>query len=277
MRPAEVARRAADYLDRHGVEPALPTAELLLAHVLDTDRTGLYRREMPLTAPQARRFGRVLCARCSGEPLQYLTGEEGFRRLILEVRPGVFIPRPETEGLVDAALEAIRDQVTPVVVDVCTGTGAIALSIATEHPGARVWAIDLAPEAVDLARINAARLAPNLVVLEGDLLQPLPSGLRGTVDLVVSNPPYIAEQDLAGLSAEVRAEPVLALVGGVGLYGRLAEQAGVWLRRGGVLVVEIEETMAAAVGAALENAGFVQTDVRPDLAGRDRVVTARWP
>ena len=277
MRPAEVARRAADYLDRHGVEPALPTAELLLAHVLDTDRTGLYRREMPLTAPQARRFGRVLCARCSGEPLQYLTGEEGFRRLILEVRPGVFIPRPETEGLVDAALEAIRDQVTPVVVDVCTGTGAIALSITTEHPGARVWAIDLAPEAVDLARINAARLAPNLVVLEGDLLQPLPSGLRGTVDLVVSNPPYIAEQDLAGLSAEVRAEPVLALVGGVGLYGRLAEQAGVWLRRGGVLVVEIEETMAAAVGAALENAGFVQTDVRPDLAGRDRVVTARWP
>jgi release factor glutamine methyltransferase len=277
MRPAEVARRAAGYLDRHGVEPALPTAELLLAHVLETDRAGLYRREEALTGPESRRFGRALCRRCSGVPLQHLTGEEGFRRLILEVRPGVFIPRPETEGLVDVALDTIHARSEPVVVDVGTGTGAIALCIATEHPGARIWAVDLAPEAVDLARANAARLAPHVVVMQGDLLGSLPAELRGVVDLVVSNPPYIAPGDVASLPAEVRAEPVLALVGGVDLYARLAEQAGTWLRPGGALVVEIEETTAAEVGAALEGAGFIEVDVRPDLAGRDRMVAARWP
>lgn len=277
MRPAEVARHAADYLDRHGVEPALPAAELLLAHVIETDRAGLYRREAPLTAPEARRFGRALCARCSGEPVQYLTGQEGFRRLVLEVRPGVFIPRPETEGLVDVALEAIRDRPSPVVVDVCSGTGAIALSIATEHPGAAVWATDLAPEAVALASSNAGRHAPGVVVLEGDLLEPLPAHLRGRVDLVVGNPPYIAAEDVAGLPVDVRSEPLLALVGDVDLYARLAEQAGTWLRGEGVIAVEIGESMADEVGVALRKAGFVDVGVRQDLAGRDRVVTARWP
>ncbi len=115
MRPAEVARRAAAYLDRHGVVSPLPSAELLLAHVLDTDRAGVYKRREPLTGAEARRFGRALCRRCSGVPLQYVTGETGFRRLILEVRPGVFIPRPETEGLVDVALDAIRGRRHPVV------------------------------------------------------------------------------------------------------------------------------------------------------------------
>lgn len=276
MRPAEVVRRAAGYLDRHGVEPALPTAELLLAHVLDIDRAGLYRREEPLTGPESRRFGRALCRRCAGVPLQHLTGEEGFRRLILEVRPSVFIPRPETEGLVDVALEAIRGRPAPVVVDVGTGTGAIALSIATEFPGARVWALDLAPEAVNLARSNADRLAPDVVVLQGDLLAPLPEELRGIVDLVVSNPPYIAPEDVATLPAEVRAEPLLALVGGVNLYVRLALQAATWLRSGGALAVEIEESTAADVVGAFEAAGFVDAGVRVDLLGRDRVVAARW-
>lgn len=277
MRPAEVARRGADYLERHGVQPGLPNAELLLAHVLDTDRAGLYAREDGLTGPEARRFGRALCRRCAGVPLQHLTGEEGFRHLILEVRPGVFIPRPETEGLVDVALETIRARSAPHVVDVCTGSGAIALAIATEHPGARVWAVDLAPEAVDLARVNAMRLAPEVTVLEGDLLDPLPPEVRGLVDLVVCNPPYIAPEDFERLPADVRAEPVLALVGTIDLYRSLADQAGAWLRPGGSLVVEIEESAAAEVRGVLEEAGFAGVEVRRDLAGRDRVVVGRWP
>ncbi len=277
MRPAEVARRASAYLDRHGVDSPLPTAELLLAHVLDTDRAGLYKRRGPLTDAEARRFGRALCRRCSGVPLQYVTGETGFRRLILEVRPGVFIPRPETEGLVDVALDAIRRRRGPVVVDVCTGSGAIALSIAAEHPGARVWATDIASEAVELARSNAARLAADVVVVRGDLLGPLPTELRGNVDLVVSNPPYLAPHAVDRLAVEVRAEPILALVGGVDLYERLAAEARTWLAPGGALIVEIEETTGRAVTRVLKAAGYEDTSVRPDLSGRDRVVIARWP
>ena len=277
MRPAEVVRRAADYLDRHDVEAPLPTAERLLAHVLGTDRAGLYRREDGLSSTEARTFGRALCRRCSGTPVQHLTGEEGFRRLVVRVRPGVFIPRPETEVLVDAALAVIEGLDAPVIVDVGTGSGAIALSLAQEHPGARVWATDLAPGAVTLARENADRLELDVAVARGDLLQPLPARLRAQVNLVVSNPPYVTDDEYAALPAHVRADPALALRGGVEIYKRLAAEAGVWLRRGGTIALEIGSDQGRQVREALRAAGFEDVVVRPDLAGRDRVVTARWP
>ncbi len=151
------------------------------------------------------------------------------------------------------------------------------MSIAAEHPGARVWATDIAGEAVELARANAARLAPDVVVVQGDLLAPSPPELRGIVDLVVCNPPYLAPHAVEGLAEEVRAEPILALVGGLDLYERLASEARTWLAPGGALIVEIEETTAPAVRRALEAAGYGDTSVRPDLSGRARVVFARWP
>jgi release factor glutamine methyltransferase len=277
MRPAEVVRRAADYLDRHDVEAPVPTAERLLAHVLETDRAGLYRREEGLSSAEARTFGRALCRRCAGTPVQHLTGAEGFRHLVLRVRPGVFIPRPETEVLVDVALAAIDGAVAPIVVDAGTGTGAIALSLAQEHPGARVWATDLAPEAVTLARENAEGLALDVIVVEGDLVQPLPMHLRGCVDLVVSNPPYVADDEYATLPPHVKADPALALRGGVDVYARLAAQAGAWLRPGGAMAVEIGASQGPAVSAAIRAAGFADVSVHPDLAGRARVVSARWP
>jgi release factor glutamine methyltransferase len=276
-RPAEVVRRAAGYLERHEVPSPVPTAEVLLAGVLGTSRVGLYTREEGLTSAQAKAFGRALCRRCTGTPLQHLTGEEGFRRLVLTVRPGVFIPRPETEVVVEHALATVGNVSEPVVVDVGTGTGAIALAIKDERPDALVTAIDLAPEAVALAKENAARLHLEVEVLHGDLLAPLPEHRCGRVDLVVANPPYVGAGEVAGLPAEVRADPPLALVGDVALYRRLFGEAAGWVRPGGAVVVEIGDTQGSAVAAAATDAGFGGVEVLPDLTGRDRVVAARRP
>lgn len=276
MRPVELISRAAAYLERHGVESPRATAEVLLGHVLGTDRAGLYARGDPLDARQVREFGRALCQRCAGVPVQHLTGEQAFRRLALEVRPGVFIPRPETEILVEAALAAVREVEAPVVVDVGTGTGAIALAIKDERPDATVLATDVAPEAVELARANAARLGLGVDVREGDLLEPLPGELRGWVDLVVSNPPYVAPEEYEDLPPEVKADPPEALIGGTHVYERLAAEAERWLRDGGVLAVEIHAEAGEAVVGILRRA-FMGVRVRKDLAGRDRVVLGWRP
>jgi release factor glutamine methyltransferase len=275
MRPALIARRAADYLSRHDVESPLPTAEILLAKVLGTDRAGLYSRDEGLSTAEARRFGRALCQRCVGVPLQHLTGEQGFRRLTLIVRPGVFIPRPETEILVEHALATIVDVEAPKVVDVGTGTGAIALAIKDERSDAHVLAIDLSPDAVALARENSERSRLDIEVVEGNLLEPVPAPLRGAVDLIVSNPPYVEEDEVDALSREVRADPFLALAGGIDVYERLFSQARSVLAPGGAIAVEIGETQGLAVRAAISDAGFAAIEVERDLTGRDRVVTAK--
>ncbi|HEX9717765.1 MAG TPA: peptide chain release factor N(5)-glutamine methyltransferase [Actinomycetota bacterium] len=275
MRPSDVLRRATGYLERHGVESPRETAEVLMMTVLRTDRARLYSRSAGLSSAEARLFGRALCQRCAGTPLQHLTGEQPFRRISVRVQPGVFIPRPETEALVGEALDELGDVDAPVVVDVGTGTGAVALAIKDERPGAKVFATDLSPEAVELARANAARLSLKVTVVEGDLLDPLPEELRGWVDLVVSNPPYVTEEELQDLPAEVRAEPRLALVGGTQLYERLAIQALRWLRDGGVLAVEIGGSPGADVVKVLDS--YMDVRTLPDLAGRDRIVVARRP
>lgn len=277
MRPADVVRRAAGYLEGHDVAAPVPTAEILLASVLGISRVELYSREAGLSSAEARTFGRALCRRCTGTPLQHLTGEEGFRHLTLTVRPGVFVPRPETEVVVEHALAAIEAMAEPVVVDVGTGTGAIALSIADEHAGARVVATDLSVDAVRLAAENAAAVGADLTVVEGDLLEGVDEVYRGRVDLVVSNPPYIEPHEVPSLPSEVLADPELALIGGVHLYRRLFEEAMSWLRPAGSVVVEIGATQGAAVAAAAGDAGLRSARVHPDLAGRDRVVVARRP
>ena len=225
---------------------------------------------------EARTFGRALCQRCAGSPLQHLTGEQAFRRISVVVRPGVFIPRPETEVLVDVSLEVLEGGENPVVVDVGTGTGAVALAIADERPEARVFATDLSPEAVELAESNAARLGLSVAVLQGDLLEPLPPELRGGVDLVVSNPPYVTDAEYEDLPAEVRAEPRLALLGGTRLHERLGAEAIGWLRRGGALAVETGASQGPDVAKVLE-AAYEEVRTVADLAGRDRIVVGRRP
>lgn len=276
MRPSETVRRAADYLERHGVESPLANAERLLMSVLGTDRAGLYARADGLDAREARLFGRALCQRCSGTPLQHLTGEQSFRRITVEVRPGVFVPRPETEVLVERALGALEGVEAPVVVDVGTGSGAIALAVKDERPDARVFATDRSSEAVELARANAERLGLHVTVLEGDLLEPVPPDLRGWVDLVVSNPPYVTAEEYEDLPPEVKADPRPALVGGREVFERIGAEAVRWLRDGGWLAVEIGAAQGERARSVLSGA-FVDVRVERDLAGRDRVVLARRP
>jgi release factor glutamine methyltransferase len=276
VRPGQVVRRAAEYLERHGVERPVPTAERLLSHVLGTDRAGIYARE-GLTAQEAKIFGRALCRRCAGEPIQHVTGDQGFRRIVLRVRPGVFVPRPETEILAGAVMDELASVADPLVVDVATGTGAVALAIKDELPDATMFAVDLSPEAVELARENAHALGLPVTVLEGDLLEPLPFDLRGRVDAIVCNPPYVAEDARDTLPADVLREPPLAVFGGIEIYERLFAQAVGWLAPGGIVAVEIEETAAGVVAKAAAHEGLEGVTVRRDLAGRDRVVLARRP
>jgi release factor glutamine methyltransferase len=265
-------------LEAHDIDGAQESAETLLAGVLGTDRAGLYSRSEGLSSAEARTFGRALCLRCAGTPLQHITGEQAFRRISLQVRPGVFVPRPETEILVGAVLDELgelRDVPSPLIADVGTGTGAIALSIKRERPDARVLATDLSPAAVALARENAGRLHLDVDIREGDLLSPLPQELRNTFDVIVSNPPYVSAQELETLSAEVLADPRLALEGGIDVYDPLAKQAAEWCAPRGLLAVEIGERQAADVAGVMRANGFDNVRTLPDLAGRDRVVLGR--
>jgi release factor glutamine methyltransferase len=189
----------------------------------------------------------------------------------------VFVPRPETEGLVDAALEALGDRAAPTIVDVGTGTGAIALALKQERPDARVWAMDSSPDAVALARENAEALRLDVTVGEWDMLTGLDASITGPLDLVVSNPPYVEPREHSDLPRDVRADPLGALLGGLAVYRSLFAQAADRLRSGGGVVVEIDERRGREVSSAATEAGAVAVDVRRDLAGRDRVVVATWP
>jgi len=274
MRPSEVARRGADYLARHGVESARAESEALLQRILGIDRTTMFTREAGLSTAEAKAYGRALCRRCTGTPLQHLTREQGFRGLTLEVRPGVFVPRPETEVLVEVALRLVEDP-APTVVDLCTGAGPVALSIAHGRPGARVFGTDVSAEAIALAADNATRLELPARLLVGDLFEPLSRDLRGEVDLVVANPPYVPAERRDELPADVLADPERSLFGDARDYERLLAGAAGWLRPGGVVAVEIDETLAEAVPALAHAAGFDDVLVHPDLTGRDRVVSGR--
>lgn len=275
---AEVVRRGSAYLARHGVDSPEVNAERLMLAVLEVDRADLLSRERELSTAEAKAYGRALCRRCTGTPLQHLTGEQGFRHLVLVVRPGVFIPRPETEIVVDVALGFLAEAGSePLVVDVGTGTGAIALSIAQERPDARVWATDRSRDAVGLAQENAQRLDLPVTVLQGDVLAPLPADLRGEIDLVVSNPPYVPEERRRELTPEVLADPAEAVFGGPEVSAIILREAAAWLRPGGHVVMEIDDEAARVVSRLAREAGFVDLSVRDDLAGRPRVVAGRRP
>mgnify|MGYP001417498100 CR=1 FL=1 len=220
--------------------------------------------------------------RSAGEPLQYVLGRWGFRTLDLLVDRRVLIPRPETEVVADHAIRSAQAVGgDAVVVDLGTGSGAIALSVAAEcWPHVEVWATDVSAEALAVARANLAglgRRAASVRLLEGDWFAALPADLRGRVDVVVSNPPYVAADDpLPGEVADW--EPPGALVAGPsGLEAveQIVAEAPAWLAKGGTLVVEVGDTQGTAAAALAAAAGFAEVDVVPDLTGRDRVLVAR--
>lgn len=233
------------------------------------------------TERETRRVEALVHRRVAGEPLQYVLGHWGFRTLDLLVDRRVLIPRPETEGVAGLAVEALAALGRPAVaVDLGTGSGAIALSVAAERwPEVEVWATDASPDALAVARANLAglgRRAGVVRLVEGDWYQALPSSLRGRVDVVVSNPPYVADDD--PLPASVADwEPVAALRSGPdGLDDLRHIVAGApdWLSADGVLVAEIGESQGEAVVSLAHAAGLRQARVVPDLSGRDRALVA---
>jgi release factor glutamine methyltransferase len=250
-------------------------AELLLAHALGRDRVGLYTHfDQPLHGDELAKFRELIKRRLAGEPVAYLVGKKEFRSLELSVDARVLVPRPDTETLVEAALALVGE--TPRIVDVGTGSGAIALALKAARPGAEVLAVDRSPEAAAVARGNAERLALAVEVLVGDLLAPV----AGPFDLIVSNPPYIPSGEIPSLAPEVQREPRLALDGGpdgLEVIRRLIADAPRLLAPLGALAMEVGAGQAPSVLALLARAGFASPSTARDLAGIDRVVTARRP
>ena len=260
-----------------GIDSARLEAELLLALACDDCARALLYAELDreLTPVQIAAFEANVARREKREPLAYILGEWGFRRLTLKTDRRALIPRPETEVVVERALEHTREQAKPDVLDVGTGTGAIALAIADEHDGARVTAIDASPDALALAGENRDLTGINgrVELLEYDLTSGL-GQLR--FDLVVSNPPYVEPDELATLQPEVRDwEPHVALVahGATEAVARAATEA---LRPGGWLVLETAASAGERIRGLLDDLGYEDVAITPDLAGRDRVVEGRW-
>jgi len=269
--------RATARLAEAGVESARLESELLLARACDDCARALLYAELDreLNEEQEAAFEANIVRREKREPLAYVLGEWGFRRLTLKTDRRALIPRPETEIVVERALTHIRELDEPHVLDVGTGTGAIALAIADEAPTARVTAVDVSADALALARENLELTGVNgrVRLVEHDLT----SGLGAAdFDLVVSNPPYVEPDELPTLQPEVRDwEPHVALVA-AGATEQLARAATEALRAGGWLVLETAAGAGERVERLLSEIGFEDVTITPDLAGRDRVAEGRW-
>ena len=273
----ELIRWTAGYLGKKGVPEGRLTAELLLADALRCKRLDLYLQfERPLGASELADFKERLRRRVRREPLQYISGTAAFRDLVLNVDRRVLIPRPETELLVGEVLRWARDRPGLDVVDVGTGSGAIALSLRQEGNFGRVVATDLSGEALAVARINAERLEiqDRVEFLQGSALEPI----RGQLfDAIVCNPPYIGEEERGELAPEVVDwEPDMALFaagGGLSIIEEIIRSAPAHLRAGGLVALEIGAGQADAVALLVQkDPSYCEPRVVPDLAGRDRMV-----
>ncbi|MEG1830790.1 MAG: peptide chain release factor N(5)-glutamine methyltransferase [Raoultibacter sp.] len=293
------------YLERKGDENSRLSAQWLLCAATGLSRIDLYTHfDQPLSPEERETLRGQVTRRGAGEPLQYITGEVGFRYITLKVEPGVLIPRPETEVLVGlglAALEA-RDQAAEgeqdrlpesgavpatepepngyLVADLCTGTGCVACSIAHENPAAHVIATDISPDAVQLARKNSEALGldARIEVIECDLGAGIDAQLMGTFDLVISNPPYVPSSVVQTIPDEVKNfEPALALDGGpdgLDLFRRLLPFAHGALKPGGTLAVELHEEGMEHAARLAKEAGFTAVNIMHDLADKPRVLVA---
>jgi release factor glutamine methyltransferase len=267
-------------------------AELLLLHVLGRDRTWVYSHpEEAISSADADRFFALICRRAAGEPTQHLTGKQEFWGLEFEVTPDVLIPRPETEHLIEVALDRLalrelragRKQTLTgeglQIADIGTGSGCIAIALAKELPGATIHATDISPAALAVAQRNAARhsVADRIHFLESNLLDGVLHSQR-SFDLIASNPPYIGRREAATLMREVRDhEPEIALYGGeegYELYADLITQAAAHLKPGGLLVFELGHNSLPAVQPLLDVPTWTNVAVTNDLAGIPRVIAA---
>ena len=277
----ELLNKSTPWLASKGSESAKADAEILLAKVLSIRRIDLFLRfEQPVTTKEQDTFRELMKRRAAGEPVAYLTGTKGFLDFDVEVGPGVLIPRPETETLVELALArggAPRPDGAPLrSLDVGTGSGIVAIALSRGLPDSVVTAIEKSPEAIAIARRNVEKLAPAVRLLEGDAFAPV---ANETFDLIVSNPPYIGETERASLAKDVRDfEPAAALFAGpdgLALIRPWAAAAFARLSSGGWALFEIGHAQGAAAKQLFEQAGFTDVAVKKDLAGSDRVVLGR--
>jgi len=282
---ADELERAIRVLDSAGIHDPRVDAELLAGHLLGLSRGGVQAKAitgMTLDAPVAHTLAELVRRRAAREPLQHITGRAAFRQLELAVGPGVFVPRPETEFVAQFAIDALRATATPepIGVDLGTGSGAIALAMATEVPHARVTGVEVSPQAYVWTRQNFREIgAPNSRAVFADLSHALPE-LDGTVDVVISNPPYIPHGAVPR-DPEVRLhDPEIALYGGddgMDVVRHVSRTAWRLLHPGGALVLEHGELQAAAVAALLAADGWTAVAHHRDLLGRDRATTALRP
>ncbi|MET8372706.1 peptide chain release factor N(5)-glutamine methyltransferase [Micromonospora profundi] len=281
LRPSAAVGRAARALAAAGVGPARVEAELLTAYVLGVPRGRLALAD-DLSDDQLARLDGLVERRVSREPLQHLTGRAGFRHLELAVGPGVFVPRPETELLAGWGIEQSRGLPDPLVVDLCSGSGAIALAVAQEVPGARVVAVERSPAALAWLRRNAAERATKgdrpIEVVEADVTAPdLLADLVGRVDVLLCNPPYVPVEVVVPpeVAGHDPTEAVFGGADGLDVIRPVLARAAALLRPGGVIGVEHDDTHDVAVPALLAGSGwFTAVDEHRDLTGRPRYATA---
>ncbi len=272
--------RVLNWTQRHFTERGLPTprldAEVLLAHALQRDRVGLYtHHDQPLDPAELAGYRELIQRRLGGEPVAYLVGQQEFWSLPFSVDRRVLIPRPETETLVEVALELLEGCAQPTVADIGTGSGAIAIAIAHERSDARMIAVDRSMDALAVAGANAAANGVEVEFRQGDLLRPLADLM---LDLVVSNPPYIAEGDFVSLPAEVKCEPREALLSGpdgLDAIRRIAAEVSPLLATDGAVAIEVGAGQATSAAELFHQQGLTHTTTRRDLLGIERVVIAR--
>lgn len=274
---ADVLASAAVRFSRAGITTPRTDARLLLRHALGWSAAALViDATTRITAAQAAAVAALVDRRAAREPLQLLLGSVGFRTIDVEVRPGVFIPRPETELLAGLAIERVPRGGT--VVEPCTGSGAVACAIAVERPDVSVLAGDVDAAAVALARHNAARVGATVTVAQASLIDMVPDDLRGRADVLVANPPYLAENEVETLEPEVRWDPRMALVAGPTgheISDRLIAAATTLLRPGGWLLLELDERRVASASRRAARSGLTAAAVHDDLAHRPRYLAAR--
>ncbi|WP_433930845.1 peptide chain release factor N(5)-glutamine methyltransferase [Sorangium cellulosum] len=269
-------------LKKRGASSARLDAELLLGKVLGLDRVGLLiDAERPLDKAELAAYRELHQRRRAGEPVAYLLGVREFYGRPFRVDPRVLIPRPDTEILVEVGLARTRRVALAArVLDLCTGSGCVAVSLACERPTGRVLGVDISDAALAVARENALRLgAVNAGFLRSDLFAGVPPGLR--FDLITANPPYIPDEDVGALQIDIRGyEPHLALAGGadgLDVTRRIVAEAPAWLAPSGVLAMEVEAGKAAAVAGLFAAAGFTEVARNLDYGGHERVVSGVLP
>lgn len=273
--------RATRRLEAAGCAPPRRTAEWMLAEVLEASRAWLYAHADRLVNPDAaRRFEAMVERRVQGEPLQHVLGHTSFYGLRIQVSPDVMVPRPETETVVERALDSLGDVDAPCLLDVGTGSGCIALALKHERPNATVHACDISPDALAVARANADALGLDVQFTQEDVLaDTVPETLPSSLDVLVSNPPYIPDEEASALPPVVREyDPDLSLFAGedpLRFYRALLPWASALCRPGGAVVCEVHAEYAEEVAALFRRGGLRAVRLRDDLSGRPRVVQGR--